>query len=46
MLEADVVLVPKESTFSDVDEYKHVSITLVLSKVFKKIATGKMSHFF
>ena len=36
----------KGSAFSDVGDYRPISITPVLSKVFKKNVTGKLSNFF
>ena len=41
----DVVLVPKESSFSDVEGYRPISITPVLSNVFERIVAGKLSNF-
>ena len=41
----DVVPVPKESSFSDVGDYRHISITPVLLKVFEMIVAGKLSNF-
>ena len=43
---ADVVPVPKGSSSSDVGDYRPISVTPVLSKVFKKIVAGKLSHCF
>ena len=43
---ADVVPVLQGSAaFSDVGDYRPISITLVLSKVFENILVGKLSHF-
>ena len=42
---ADVVPVPKGSPSSDVGDYRPLSITPVLSKVFEKIVAGKLSHY-
>ena len=36
---------PKESSSSDAVEYRPISTTPVLSKVFEKIVTGKLSNF-
>ena len=36
---------PKGSASSDVGGYRPISITPVLSKVFEKIVSGKLSHF-
>ena len=41
---ADVVPVLKESSFSDVGDYRLISITPVLSKVFEKIVAGKLNN--
>ena len=35
----------KESSFSDVGDYRPVSLTPALSKVFEKIVAGKLSNF-
>ena len=43
---ADVFPVPKGSASSDVGDYRPISITPVLSKVFEKIVVGKLSYFF
>ena len=42
---ADVVPVPKGSAFSDVSDFRPISITPVLSKVFEKTVAGKLSNF-
>ena len=42
---ADVVSAPKGSASSDVGDYRTISITPVLSKVFEKILAGKLSYF-
>ena len=42
----DVVPVPKGTLSSGVGDYRHISIILVLSKVFEKIIAGKLSHYF
>ena len=36
----------KESSFSDVGVYRPISISFLLSKVFEKVVTGKLSTFF
>ena len=41
----DVVLVPKESSFSDVEGYIPISITPVLSNVLERIVAGNLSNF-
>ena len=38
--------VPKRYASSDVGDYRPMSITPVLSKVFEKIVAGKLSHFY
>ena len=42
---ADVVPVAKGSPSSDIRDYRPISITLLLSKVFEKIVVGKLSRF-
>ena len=42
---ADAVPLPKGSPSSDVGDYRPISITSVLSKVFEKIVAGKLSHY-
>ena len=42
---ADIVPVPKGSSSSEVGNYRTISTTFLLSKVFGKIVTGKLSHF-
>ena len=42
---ANVVTVPKESSSSDVGEYRSISITPLLPKVFEKIVAAKLSHY-
>ena len=42
---ADVVPVPKESSSSDVGDYRYISIIYLLSMAFEKIMTGKLSYF-
>ena len=42
---ADAVKVPNESSSSDVGDYRSISITPFLSKVFEKIVAGKLSNF-
>ena len=41
---ADVVPVSKKSSSSDVGDQKPIFITSILSKIFEKIAAGKLSH--
>ena len=42
---ADVVPVPKGSGSSDVGDYRSISTTPALSKVFEKFVAKKLSHF-
>ena len=42
---ADVVPLPEESSFSDVGDYRPISITPVLSKIFEEIVARKLSYF-
>ena len=42
---ADVVPVPKGSPSTDVGDYRPMSITPLLSKVFKKFVAGKLIDF-
>ena len=42
---ADVVPVPEKSSSSDVGDYRPISITSLLLKVFEKIVAGRLSHF-
>ena len=42
---ADVVSMPKKSSSSVVRDYRLISITFLLSKVFEKIMAEKSSHF-
>ena len=37
--------VSKEPSFLDVGDYRPISITPLLSKVFEKIVTGKLTYF-
>ena len=43
---ADVVPVPKRFLFSEVGDYRPISITPLLLKIFEKIVAGKPSIFF
>ena len=42
---AGVIPVLKESSSSDIGDYRSISITPVLSKAFEKRVTGQLSHF-
>ena len=42
---ADVVPLPKGSSFSNVGDYRPISITSILPEVFEKVVTGKLSHY-
>ena len=42
---ADIISVPNESSSSDVGDYRRISLTSFLSKLFDEIVAGKLSNF-
>ena len=42
---ADVVPVKKEFSSSDVEDYRPIAITIILSKVFEKFLAKKLDYF-